>query len=433
MKVPLLVAADGAPWEAELIAAFERDDHGATVVRRCVDVVELLAVAATGQARAALIGASLRRFDADAVDRLHASGVRPIGVVPRHDSAAEDRLQAFGVEHLVPADAEPAVVASVVLDAVARPFDRGTARSFADPLATLDRDDAGGGEDALDPGEGAPSRRGTVLAVWGPTGAPGRTTVAVTLADEIARLGASALLVDADVYGGVVAAHLGILDESPGLAAACRAATGARLDAAGLARLCWQVGPGLRVLTGIALPQRWPEVRASAVESVLGAARTLADYTVVDCGFSVEADEEISFDSLAPRRNGATLSVLDLADCVYVVGSADAIGLQRLVRALTDLADAEVATPTRVVLNKLRRASAGRDPLAEASAALERFAGRTPEVVLPFDQDGLDAALLSGRTLAEAAAGSPLRRAFVDFARSVTGIESRSTRRRRAD
>ena len=78
-----------------------------------------------------------------------------------------------------------------------------------------------------------PGRRGSVVAVWGPTGAPGRTTVAVTLADELARLGSAALLVDADVYGGTVAAVLGLLDESPGLAAACRQAGGERLDAAG--------------------------------------------------------------------------------------------------------------------------------------------------------------------------------------------------------
>ena len=44
----------------------------------------------------------------------------------------------------------------------------------------------------------------TVVAVWGPTGAPGRTTIAVTLATELAALGIT-VLVDADTYGGSVA------------------------------------------------------------------------------------------------------------------------------------------------------------------------------------------------------------------------------------
>ena len=44
-----------------------------------------------------------------------------------------------------------------------------------------------------------------LLAVWGPKGAPGRTTVAVNLAFEAAPLVGEVLLVDADTYGGAVA------------------------------------------------------------------------------------------------------------------------------------------------------------------------------------------------------------------------------------
>lgn len=429
MKIAILTAADGAQWEADWVSAFAAPDADVEIVRRCVDVVELLAVAATGQARAALVTASMRRLDVDAVDRLIASGVRPIAVLPRAVAHADDRVRALGIEHVVPDDAAASVVASVVIDAVSRPVQRPvSARAFGDPTAARAPDDAPADTESFAP----PATRGSVLAVWGPTGAPGRTTLAVTLADEIARLGGSAMLVDADVYGGVIASVLGILDESPGLAAACRVAGGARLDTETLARLCWQMSPGLRVLTGIALPQRWPEVRATAIEAVLDAARQLADWTIVDCGFAVETDEEISFDSLAPRRNGATLAVLDCADEILVVGSADPVGVQRLVRALGDLSDAEVATPTRVALNRVRRGGAGRDPNAEAASVLERFTGRTADAHLPLDQEALDAALMTGRTLADAAPGSGLRRAVVDLARSLTGIESRSTRRSRS-
>jgi Mrp family chromosome partitioning ATPase len=62
------------------------------------------------------------------------------------------------------------------------------------------------------------------VAVWGPTGAPGRTTVAVNLAAELALLGRHTLVVDADTYGGTIAQAVGLFDESPGLAAAARAA-----------------------------------------------------------------------------------------------------------------------------------------------------------------------------------------------------------------
>jgi len=432
MKLPVLCVADGASWEQRLVRAFERGPHAVQIVRRCVDVVDVLAVAASGQGRAALLAASLPRLDADAVDRLVAAGVAPVGVVARGDTAAEDRLRALGVTHLVPDDAEPAVVESVLTEAVRRHGDDGAAprvleRSFGDPSTSM----------AIPPGAGAPlpagppTRRGSVIAVWGPTGAPGRTTVAVTLADELARLGCGTLLVDGDVYGGTVAPVLGLLDESPGLAAACRQAGTRRLDPAGLAALCWQLGPQLRVLTGVPLASRWPELRPGALPGVLAAARGLADFTVADLGFCLETDEELSFDTLAPRRNGATLAVLDEADLVLAVGAADPIGMQRLVRGLAELRDADVGAPVWVVLNRVRPGVVPGDPGAELTAALQRFAGATPAALLPADHRALDAALASGRLLAEASPSSPLRRAVVELASGIAGVPAPAARRRR--
>src|SRR6185312_11044153 len=119
----------------------EGGDFGVAIARRCVDVVELLSVAAAGQGRAALVSAALRHLDADAVDRLIAAEVAPVGVVPRGDSAAEDLLRALGIEHLVPADADPAVVASVLVEAVraaeAPETAARTARMFGDPSTSM--------------------------------------------------------------------------------------------------------------------------------------------------------------------------------------------------------------------------------------------------------------------------------------------------------
>lgn len=437
MKLAVLTLADGAAWEERLVTAFEREPHPVEIVRRCVDVVDLLAVAASGQGRAALIAAGVRRLDVDAVDRLRAAGVAPVGVVRRGDDAAEDQLRSTGIAHVLPDDAEPAVVASVLTEAVRAEADgaggAGTGaaqlsdRAFADPSTSMP---VPPGARLPEPAE-LPARRGSVVAVWGPTGAPGRTTVAVTLADELSRLGPSSLLVDADVYGGTVAAVLGLLDESPGLAAACRQASGQRLDAAALATLCWQLGPRLRVLTGIPLAARWPELRATSIAPVLGAARALADFTVVDCGFCLETDEELSFDTLAPRRNGATLAVLDDADVVVAVGAADPIGMQRLVRGLGDLGDTEVAAPVWVVLNRVRDGAVPGEPRRELAEALERFAGRSPAALLPADPRSLDAAVATGRLLSESNPGSPFRRAVAELAAALAGVPAAGGRRHR--
>jgi MinD-like ATPase involved in chromosome partitioning or flagellar assembly len=438
VKIAVLTAAAGQQWEAALLAALDAGDAPVVVVRRCVDVVELLAVAATGQGQVALVGAEVRHFDAEAVDRLLAADVVPVGVVPRGDGGAQERLRACGVEFVVPADADPNVIASVTVSALSgQPRRRPHERMYADPLISMSIPRVAGAAQtepsvpARTVGSPGLTRRGHVVAVWGPTGAPGRTTVATGLADEIARLGSTALLVDADVYGGTVAAALGLLDESPGLAAACRLAGTKRIDAAGLAGLCWQVRPTFRVLTGIPLAHRWPEVRASAIAHVLSAARSLAAFTVVDCGFGLEADEELSHDSAAPRRNGATLAVLDAADRVIAVGSGDPIGIQRLVRGLGDLRDCGVAAPVAVVVNKVRRGVVGADPAEELGVALTRFAGCTPSALLPYDLDALDVAIAAGRLLAEVRPASPLRRALVALAADVSGIEAPTARHRR--
>jgi Flp pilus assembly CpaE family ATPase len=246
----------------------------------------------------------------------------------------------------------------------------------------------------------------------------------VGVADEAARLDVSSLLVDADVYGGVVAQVLGLLDESPGLAGAARQAGAGTLDAQSLVRLAWAVRPNLRVLTGPARADRWPELRPSAVTTVLEEARRLAALTVVDCAFNVEDDEELSFDTVAPRRNGATIAVLEHADTVLCVTGADPVSLQRCVRALDQLRDVLPNVEPVLVVNQLRRGPVPGDPRQEVAAVLDRFTGRRPRYFLPADQRSTDAALAAGRTLAEVAAGSPLRAELRALAGDLAGVSA---------
>jgi Flp pilus assembly CpaE family ATPase len=424
VTVPVLTAVTGAAWEADLVSELGRADHGITVVRRCVDLAELLSTAAAGTARAALLSSDLRRLDRDAVTRLAAAGVAVVGLVEAGDLEAERRLRQLGVGHVLAADAGVAAISAAVLEAVAEVGAGATRHMIGDPRGAL--------PDLPMPPlpEPAPPGHGRVVAVWGPTGAPGRTTVAVGIADEASRLAVPTMLVDADTYGGVVAQTLGLLDESPGLAAACRLASGGKLDPAALARLAWAIRPMLRVLTGITRADRWPELRPSGLEIVLAHARRLASLTVVDCGFSLERDEEIAYDTAAPRRNGATLTALQAADQVLCVGGADPVALQRLVRALAEIREVLPGSPPLVVVNRVRRVVVPAEPRREISAALSRYAGVTDAVYLPDDGGAMDAALALGRTLAEVAPDSPLRQGLAALAGRLTGMPARPAQRR---
>lgn len=428
-------------WEADLVTALEAS-AGLTVVRRCADVADLLAAASAGLADVAIVSADLRALDRDALHHLTRHGVRTAGAVAPGDEPGERRLRQLGLDVVVRSDAET----HELEEALAGLDDTSGVES-----AALDADDARGALDVLDPdGLGGPLRRGggpgateaadrdawrpveecRVIAVWGPAGAPGRTTVALSLAAELAHHGSRALLVDADTYGSSIAQALALLDEAPGMAAAARAADHGSLDLPSLARVAPEAAPRLRVLTGIPRPDRWPELRAAAVENVLTVARQLAEFVVVDCGFSIEDDEELSYDTLAPRRNAATLTALEQADELLVVGSADPIGLQRLVRAVQDVGSVPSPTP-RVVVNKLRASSVGSHPERRVTEALGRFAGMEDLHFLPWDQASLDGAMLAGCSLTEFAPHSELRRAIAALASRYAAVPEPARRGRR--
>jgi len=273
------------------------------------------------------------------------------------------------------------------------------------------------------PCQAAEPGRGRVVAVWGPAGAPGRTTVAIGVADEAARLGVSTLLVDADPYGGTVAPTLGLPDETAGLALASRDAAAGRLDSVRLAQRSRQLRPRLRVLTGLPRADRWRELRTAGLGSVLDEARRLCALTVVDCGFCLEQDEERT----GPQRNGATLAAVAAADVVLCVGAAGPIGLHRLTRGLDELREALPCVAPRIVANRVTGAATARD----VAAALQRWGDIVASAHLPADPAALDAAALAGATLAEVAPASPLRRSLVDLAGTVTGVSRPVPARRR--
>ena len=417
MTVAVITAVSG-PGESDLVAAVE-SSAGYSVTRRCADLPDLLAAAAAGIGEVALVSAELRTLDRPALAELAEHGLRVAGVVHPGDESGERRLRQLGLAVVVRTDVAPPELDDA-LDGLEASV---PAQSAPQPVSVEDvRGAPGTSEDA--PPEIVDAR---VIAVWGPTGAPGRSTVALNLAAELAR-SAPTLLVDCDTYGASLAQALGLLDEAPGMAAAARAADQGGLDVVGLARLAPEVGPGLRVLTGIPRADRWTELRAASVAHVLTLARQLAQFLVVDCGFSIEDDEELSYDTLAPRRNAATLTALESADDVLVVGSADPIGLQRLVRAVQDLAALPSPTP-RVVVNRVRASAVGSRPERRIAEALGRFAGMDDLVYLPSDQVSLDGAMLAGKTLAEFAPQCELRKAVVALATAYAGAAPAQRRR----
>lgn len=273
----------------------------------------------------------------------------------------------------------------------------------------------------------APSRDrqdGRVTAVWGPMGSPGRTTVAVGLAVEMALTGASVALIDADTWGASIAPMLGMLDESPGFAAACRMAGHGTLSIDELDRVSerYPVGSGrLSVLTGLNRTSRWPEVTDTRVTETIRTCRAWVDHVVIDAGFNLESDEEILSDIAAPQRSAATLASLRAADRIIAVGRADPIGISRYVRSHPDLIEVCEGVPVHTVVNRVRSGPVGIGAAGQISETLRRFAGIHGATMIAQDQRAADSALLRGTSLREAAPRSP---AAVAIRRLAHGLMS---------
>lgn len=395
--------------EQRLVA--EAGRHGHRVVARCSGADDLAAQLETARPELAVAAAAPQYLSPRVVAACDAIGVRllvvagsdqerrfaaTLGVVDPVDAPFE-----WSLRRPPPGEPTPQVSAEIDEDTRRRP-----ARAGVRP-----------------PDDKTPLRRGTIIAVWGPAGAPGRTSLAIALAAELADgaavRGETIALADADTHAAAIAPALGLLDEAPGFAAACRLAGSGALDRGQFTRIAQphRVGRGdIHVLTGLGRASRWPELTAERIAGVLTAARDWAELTVIDVAASFEHDEELMTDLNAPRRNAATIEVLRSADRVVAVGAADPIGLSRFIRAHAELA--ELVEPDRIVtvINKLRAGAIGLNPAAQVRQTLARFGGIEAPILVPWDPAAFDAALLSGKALLDAAPRSAARAAIRELA-----------------
>lgn len=383
MIVTLLVST-GAAWESPALAALT-EHPGVVVLKRCVDVDDLLATASAGQAEVAVLGAELSGLDGTVVGQLRQYGVRAVVVAP-DDDVAQARAHRIGIDAVVAADR-----IDELPDAVIR--DPGPALSAAPTIAPVASSTAP-----------APLS-GRVITVWGPGGAPGRTTLATALAAELARRRLTTVLLDADPYGGAVAQQLGVLDEVSGLLSAARLVTGGTIDER-FATVQRRLSDHLLVITGLPRPDRWVEVRPGALAAIVERARGEAQ-VVIDTGFSLEQDPAVDV-GVRPERNGLTVEALEAADEILLVGSADPVGLARLARAVAEAHELLPAPVVRVVVNRMRPTLGWRE--SDVVAMLAGFGHNVGVHFLPDDQPAVDRALVAGRTLVESGE-SPLTRA----------------------
>ncbi len=408
-----VIVAVRAANEAEIATAIG-SRAGLSVARRCADLSEAVAAAQAGIGDV-VVTSEHAQLDRAIVRRLEKAGLAIVGIPS--DARAREAMLGLGILTVLAPGATAEQVAAAAHAASTEPRAAAAFPDAAFPEAAFSR--AAFPNSVLDKLE-EPHARGAMVVVWGPTGAPGRTTIATNLAVEAARGGSDVVLIDADTYGGAVASALGVVDEAPGIAALARAALRGELTQALFARHAVEVAPGVRLVSGISRADRWPELSAEALEAAWEAARGGAGLVVVDAGFALERADVLG----GRDRNAATLSALAAADVIVAVGSSEPLGIQRLVQGLSDLASVPEAADARrvVVVNRVRASVAGAYPERAVADALARYASVAETWTVPFDPRACDAAALAGAALAETAPRSGARRAIAALAGHVVAV-----------
>ncbi|MGH2699852.1 MAG: AAA family ATPase, partial [Actinomycetota bacterium] len=364
MEVMRVVTLAGDPEREADLAPRLATEPALELYMRCVDRVELLATMRSGSIDAIIAVGSPGWFDAQAAREAARARIRVVGVA---DNALESEvLEQRGVSVL---DANASV--GEIVDACR------SAKPSAPPV----------------PLDAPRTSSGRVLAIWGPKGAPGRTTIAIELAYALSGTGESTVLVDADPYGGDALQMLGVVEELPTIlwAAAAAASEEGRRDLVSHLRKVGTNGPLL--VPGLPRAELWAEVDDFGYGELIKLLAAETRFVVVDVGFGLE---DSTFLGARTGRNAMARATLERADRVIAVCRADPVGVKNFIWSFESLRELIEDDRISVVLNRLCGGE-GR----EIDELLTRNTGRRSTVSFPERADDCRKSLNRGGALHE--------------------------------
>ena len=426
--ISVILAAPDLSDEPGLVAAATL--HGIVISRRSLDAADLLAAAAADTTMAVAVSAGVPRLSGDLIGRIMADERIVVGIAVSDDD--ERRLRAWNVPNVIRHHGDPVATIATIATLVSG----GSHRSTPDSAARIGRGAGGsgargrsaGGRDQAAPAAApeAGARPCILVAVWGPTGAPGRTTTALSVAESLADNGYSVCLVDADTYAPSLIAQVGMNAEASGLVVACRQADNGTLNARTLVAATRLLSDRLSILGGLVRAERWPDLREAALRTVWRVAREAFDVVVVDIGSCIEEEGAIAHLAgsplLASRRNAAAVTALEAADHVLVTARSSTLGLTRLLNELPAVTSVNDAAGLTLVLTG---ASGLMAPTSISDRMLRQLGLRAEVVRLPRDPERLERAIRDGITPYEAASRRE-RRMLSALARGIAPIPAGS-------
>jgi MinD-like ATPase involved in chromosome partitioning or flagellar assembly len=369
----------------ESVAALLAGSREVELVLRCVDRVELLAVLRSGTIDAVISVGVPVWLDRQIIEEAAERSIKLVGLPS--DPLEAERLRGWGVV-LGPLDPDASALVALCDDAPS----------------------------ALPPPPSPPrTESGRLVAVWGPKGSPGRSTIAIELAALISKSEPQTLLVDADPYGGDLLQLLGVIEELPTTVWAARLAAKEELDMvqiAGSLRRSGEAGPIL--LPGVPRAEMSAEISEFAWKRLLGVLRSEFRYSICDVGFCLEPGSDSFSDS--EGRNHITRSTLRAADTTVAVCNASPTGIKHFLWAFEHLIDLVNVDDVVVVAN---RVSAGET--RDVGDIIKRHTGKRPIAYVPERHAEFRERVSTGIAMAEQTKPSDVTRSLDPVITAIGG------------
>ena len=389
----------GHRLETDLITGVTQ--RGFTVVRRCLEAVDVLAAASIEPHAAVVVDADTPRLSADTVAAI--PGLRErIVIALASDQDAAVRVRNWGI-HSVLMLSDPDVLDRLTTELSAhkqsahKPVLPEHEKS-PDPQSTM----------------GGASR---ITVVYGPAGAPGRSTIALGLAEAWSRSGDRVCLIDADSIGPSLALLVGMTEDVSGVLVASRYADQGALDIRSLGSACRRLDDRLWLMSGVGSADRWHQLRPASFERVVRLCAENFDRVVIDTNplLNVEGFDDALTTGM-PSRDGVTRSAFHLSDCVVVVTQPDAVSVLRL--------SADLPLVMRLIEHSRVSVAVNRSSKRDARAAthvgevLTEAGVNVPIYTVP-DDGAVSTCRRNGSLLWEVAATKKLRRSLAKLGNSL--------------
>jgi len=238
------------------------------------------------------------------------------------------------------------------------------------------------------------SLTGKAIAITGPHGSTGKSTVAINMAALLVAEKRKVFLIDADVLGSSLANQLLLAELPAGLAGAIRIASQNRFDLEQLQRLSVQTAKSNITLLPGSTKLAGQENLAVELAKIVETAKANFDFVILD------------LPSLSFQDQDFASQLALLADEVFIVALADPVGIFRLLALQKQLQG--LSLEPKLVINRVRN-SVIAQAKKEITETLLRLGQLEIAGFLPEDQGQLDQALKLGVPVSASSRSSAFR------------------------